>query len=566
MACCCLPGEVYTNAALDTNSSWPNSPCIHTNMSTVETFVGPSGDGKVEHVEEHHTSPPPAVKTTGWMIFFAIFIGLAGFQIGFDTGFSGLVLAMAPFNEAFGTCVHLPTGKTICLLSATRQSVISIYQLLAVVGSILAAITSKYIGRRGALQAGCLWVAVGAAGMLGTSGNFAGYMVCHSIEAIGLGHFVAMAPVYGVECVAPQTRGILVSLYAVGTSIGVIVIGGVCLRSSTYKSDWAWKTPIICEIPIAVLYGLGLMMFKESPRWLMLKGKEEEARKSFGSFYNMDPFSEAITAQIHQVRAAIEYERAISDTTSWTEIFHRKNIRRTIIACLINTLASVTGIFFIVVYGALYLHGLGYKNPFVINIIFAVCLFSGTIFSPWVLEYVGRRVSLLAGYSAMAICMLVFSAVSSGEGASNPSAKNVLVAFLCLWSVSYGATISNTQWVASSEMHSVRLRTYGQSFSAGLGQITAFASAFWTPYMINPDYGNMGTNVGYFYAGLTVLVVIVTFFMVPETGRLSLEAIDDIFATYRPAWKTSLKGNKRIAKGQDVDTAEDIQEFADQKL
>jgi hypothetical protein len=110
-------------------------------------------------------------------------------------------------------------------------------------------------------------------------------------------------------------------------------------------------------------------------------------------------------------------------------------------------------------------------------------------------------------------------------------------------------TIGNSQWVVSSEMHSVRLRTYGQVFAACVSSITSFAASFWTPYMINPEYGNMGTNVGYFYFGLTVLSIITLFFLLPETGRLSLEAIDDIFTSGRLAWKTSLKQNKRIAKG-----------------
>ena len=542
-------------------------------MSGFDASVGPTGDSKVpptselsEHVDEHHTAPPPVVRTTLKMVFLSVFIALAAFSFGFDAGYSGVVLAMVPFNDAFGTCVHLPTGKEICLLSATRQSVGTVYQLFAAVGAVLAAVMSKWIGRRSCLQVGCLWIVIGSAGMLGSSGNYAAYVVCHSIEAVGLGHIFSMAPIYGVECVAPQKRGMLISLYNVGSSLGIAIIAAVCLGSSKIKSNWAWQTPIICQIPLAIFYAIGLLMFHESPRWLMLQGKEEAARRSFASFYNMNPSSPTITAQVNQVQSAIEFEESISSTTSWTEIFRPTNIRRTATACLVVTTVSFSGLWLIAPYAALFLRVLGYKNPFLINLIFTLALFSGTTVSPLILEYLGRRLSMLVGFTGMAVSMLIFSAVSSGLGASNPNAKNVLIAFICLWSLSFGMMIGNTQWVASSEMHSVRLRTYGQVCAASVSSITGFASSFWTPYMINPQYGNMGTNVGYFYFGLNIVSLILLFFFLPETGRLSLEAIDDIFASHRPAWKTSLKQNKLVAKGEAVYVSDEARQHAVQRM
>ena len=207
--------------------------------------VPPQTDGVVEHVEEHQiTMRSSTIKTTGWMIFFAFYIGLSGWVVGFDNGYSGVVLAMPSFNKAFGECSHTPSGHTICELDATRQSVSSIYQLFAALGCGIAAVSSRYAGRRGALQIGSLLVLIGAAGMLGTSGSFTNYMVCKCISAVGLGHYVAMSSVYGVECVAPQKRGMLIALYGLGISSGTVVVGAVCLGSSTILNDWAWKTPI----------------------------------------------------------------------------------------------------------------------------------------------------------------------------------------------------------------------------------------------------------------------------------------------------------------------------------
>jgi SP family sugar:H+ symporter-like MFS transporter len=103
-------------------------------------------------------------------------------------------------------------------------------------------------------------------------------------------------------------------------------------------------------------------------------------------------------------------------------------------------------------------------------------------------------------------------------------------------------------WLASAEIHSVRMRTYGQANTTSIYQIFSFGAAFWTPYMLSADYGNMGTNVGYFYFGVTVVIAALVFLFVPETSQLTLEQIDDIFSSGRKAWTTSSRRNKAISR------------------
>jgi MFS transporter, SP family, sugar:H+ symporter len=104
--------------------------------------------------------------------------------------------------------------------------------------------------------------------------------------------------------------------------------------------------------------------------------------------------------------------------------------------------------------------------------------------------------------------------------------------------------------VASVEMHSIRLRTYGQAYAVIMYQIFSFGAAFWTPYMLHAEYGNMGTNVGYFYFAITVVVIALTAFFVPELARLCLEQVDEYFLSGNLAWKTSLKGNVVVASAE----------------
>ena len=139
-------------------------------------------------------------------------------------------------------------------------------------------------------------------------------------------------------------------VYNVGLALGNVSAAAVCAASGLgfkITNDWQWKTPIICQIPLGLLLGVGVMMFPESPRWLLTKGREESARRSFGKFYKLDPHSPAITAQVVDVQTYIELEKVQGATTSWTEIYHKNDIRRTLVSAMILVGLAITGVQFV---------------------------------------------------------------------------------------------------------------------------------------------------------------------------------------------------------------------------
>jgi hypothetical protein len=68
--------------------------------------------------------------------------------------------------------------------------------------------------------------------------------------------------------------------------------------------------------------------------------------------------------------------------------------------------------------------------------------------------------------------------------------------------------------------------------------------------MLDADHGNMGPNVGYFYAAVTVVIGVLVWFLVPETAGLTLEQIDDVFNSGIRPWKTSMTTNRAIARAK----------------
>lgn len=169
---------------------------------------------------------------TPYLIAFAGVVGFVPWMVNFDGGFSGVVLAMPSFNNAFGSeCKDTPTGKN-CMLTATEQSLSAIPYLFQAVGGALAGILGAYVGRRVAINIGCLVVIVGAAVMIGID-SYAKYveniifvlknimltaagrfLVGKCISGVGLGLLLGVGIVYGTECVPASQRGALLSVYS----------------------------------------------------------------------------------------------------------------------------------------------------------------------------------------------------------------------------------------------------------------------------------------------------------------------------------------------------------------
>lgn len=459
--------------------------------------------------------------STGAMLRLSLWVSFAAWIVNFDNGYTGTVLIMPSYRRAFGTCTELMnpvTNEPIehCSLAPLQQSLISLNYLFIGIGGGISGISGQYTGRRGAIQIGCILAIIGAAGMLGTggrgNGSFVHYMVCKCVGAVGIGQLISASVTYGSECIVASKRGISLALYNVGLALGNVASGAVCAASAQLepRNNWQWKTPILCQIPLGIILGAGILMFPESPRWILNNddAREEDARKAFSMLYRIPANSPDITAQIDDIKTHIREERAAAASASWSEIYRSDQIRRTLASALIMVGLSITGIQFVQPYATTFLKGVGISNPYLINVIIGLCILAGSFIGPLVVEYGGRRFAILTGYSAMAACMLVLSSVNTALGSDDEIAKMVVVILLCLWAFIFGGTIAPSAGLASVEMHSVALRTYGQANTTIFYGLFSFGATFWTPYMLDPEHGNMGPNVGYFYAGVTVVIAI----------------------------------------------------------
>lgn len=126
---------------------------------------------------------------------------------------------------------------------------------------------------------------------------------------------------------------------------------------------------------------------------------------------------------MQETRRYLALENSHGTNSSWVEIFQSTHLKRTLISTVIGAGVAVTGSKFFSTYASIFLAGVGIKNPYHITLSFASCICVGGFLSPWLLEYVGRRLSLLVGYACLAMCMIIVAAIGTSLGQQNLSVQ-----------------------------------------------------------------------------------------------------------------------------------------------
>jgi len=211
-----------------------------------------------------------------WRVYASAAVAsFASCMIGYDSAFIGTTLALPSFVEEFQFAL-LSKGEK-ALISA---NIVSLYQAGAFFGSFFAYVSSHYLGRRKSLFVFISVFILGAGLMLGANrerglGLIYGGRV---LAGIGVGASSMIVPIYISELSPPAVRGRLVGIYELGWQVGGLVgfwiNYGVNLHVAPTHSQWL--IPFAVQLIPAGLLLIGAFWIKESPRWLISKGKRQE--------------------------------------------------------------------------------------------------------------------------------------------------------------------------------------------------------------------------------------------------------------------------------------------------
>jgi sugar porter (SP) family MFS transporter len=467
-------------------------------------------------------SPEGKSKLPG--ILMASFAAFGGFLFGYDTGYISGVKAMPYWLQLFGT-----NGK---LETSNDSLVTSILSAGTFFGALFAYPVGDFLGRRLGIVFACLVFSVGVA--LQTAATaIPVFTVGRVFAGLGVGLVSCLVPMYQSETAPKWIRGGVVACYQWAITIGLLVAAIVVNATKDIDDERCYRIPIGIQFIWAAILSGGIYTLPESPRYLILKGRDDEARRALGRLLSTEPDSEEVQAEFTDIAGALETERAIG-ATSYLDCFRSgqgRNGLRTWTGIILQALQQLTGINFIFYYGTTFFMRSGITNSFIITIATNVVNVGMTVPGIWAVDKVGRRSLLIIGAVVMCVCEFIVAIVGVTVSVTNQSGQKVLIAFVCIYIGAFAATWGPIAWVVVGEIFPLAIRAKSMSMATASNWLWNFAIGYSTPYLVDEGAGKagLGAKVFFIWGGCCFLCLAFTYFFIPETKGLSLEQVDLLY-------------------------------------
>lgn len=281
---------------------------------------------------------------------------------------------------------------------------------------------------------------------------------------------------------------------------------------------------VIASLPAIFLF-FGMIRMPESPRWLVSKGRKEDALRVLKKIRD----EKRAASELQEIEFAFKKEDQLEKATfkdlsvPW--------VRRIVFIGLgIAVVQQITGVNSIMYYGTEILRDSGFQTEAALigNIANGVISVLATFVGIWLLGKVGRRPMLMTGLIGTTTALLligIFSLVMEGSPALPYVVLSLTVTFLAF---QQGA-ISPVTWLMLSEIFPLRLRGLGMGVTVFCLWMVNFAVSFTFPILL----AAIGLSTTFFiFVGLGICSVLFVKRFLPETKGLSLEQLEENFRAY----------------------------------
>ncbi|MFJ8752907.1 sugar porter family MFS transporter [Streptomyces sp. NPDC102441] len=392
----------------------------------------------------------------GFTLMIALSASIGGLLYGYDTGIIGsaLLYLKAPMGIADDTFM--------------QSTVTAITLLGAIFGALLTGPVSDRIGRRPTTMLVAVLFVAFAVGC-GLAPDLTTLVVMRFLLGLAVGGASQIVPVYIAELAPPHMRGAQTSLFQVMICVGTLLayLSGHLLGPS---EAWRWMLAL-AAVP-AALFLVAMARLPESPRWLLARGREEEARAVLRRVRASEDETEA---EIAEIRATLQLEGA-----TWKELF-QPSVRPAVVAGVgVALFSQITGISAIIYYAPslLELSGFGASAATLGSVGVGVVLTVFTVLGIYLVEKWGRRRLVLLGLPGAVIALGLMAAMlpwSSGSTASlGGGGQAAVIICLLAYFAFNGGSLSVVAWLYFAEIFPLRLRGKGTGLTALVLWITNF--------------------------------------------------------------------------------------------
>ena len=453
----------------------------------------------------------------GYLVFLSVVAALGGFLFGYDTAvISGTI---AQVTEQFG-------------LDALQQGwYVGCALIGSIIGVLFAGILSDKFGRKSTMILSAILFSTSAIGCA-VSTDFNQLVIYRIIGGVGIGVVSIISPLYISEVAVAQYRGRLVSLYQLAVTIGFLgaylvnyQLLGYSMSNPDVSTGWwnlvfvseVWRGMLGMETLPAIMFFIIIFFIPESPRWLILKGREEKATNILERIYTS---SKEALFQLTETKSVLS-----SESKSEWKLLLQPGIRKAvIIGVCIAVLGQFMGVNAVLYYGPSIFEnaGLSGGDSLFYQVLVGLVNTLTTVLALVIIDKVGRKKLVYYGVSGMVIS-LVLIATYFIYGESWAISSIFLLIFFLFYVFCCAVAICAVVFVLLSEMYPTRVRGLAMSIAGFALWIGTYLIGQLTPWMLQ-NLTPAGTFI--LFAIMCVPYMLIVWKLVPETTGKSLEEIE----------------------------------------
>ncbi|KIW14591.1 hypothetical protein PV08_07375 [Exophiala spinifera] len=478
-----------------------------------------------------------AIKLHKKAIFWSLAISFCVVMEGYDTNLLGNFYAYPSFQKKFGHYVgvseQIPSGYT---LTAAWQTGLG---QASGVGSIFGTIINGWLvaafgPRKVVLYTLCVMSCFLFIVFFAPSKPV--LLVGQILLGFEWGIFATTAPAYASEVLPIQLRVYFTSWTNMCFIIGQLISAGV-LRGMVHDSSvWGYKVPYALQWMWPVFLIPLIYFAPESPYHLVRHNQLEEAEKSIRRLQaphaQLDP-----KRTLAQIVYTNNLEEQLSIGTSYHDCFKGFELRRTEIACtvfagqlLCGSCFAYASTYFFQQVGldtdATYSLGLGANS---------MALFA--CFCNWffLMPRFGRRTIWLWGMCGMAVELCIIGILNPWTHKKSVGWTQAIMTLV--WTFTFQLSAGQLGWALPAEVGSTRLRQKTVCLARNAYSICSVIGSTLENYMMNPTAWDLRGYTGFFWGGWAWIILLWSYFRLPETKGRTFHELDILFAKRVPARK-----------------------------
>ena len=344
---------------------------------------------------------------------------------------------------------------------------------------------------------------------------FNGYRV---LGGIGVGLASAICPMYIAEIAPARKRGRLVSWNQFAIIFGQLVVYFVnflIVRSHAadpevveWTNEVGWRLMFVSEAVPAGLFALLILLVPETPRYLTLMGRDDEAMKVLS---NINGEQEARII-LSEIKATVETPKENLLSYGWMVVF---------IGCMLSVFQQIIGINAVLYFAPRIFESMGVSNNMLFTVIMGVINISFTLVAVFTVDRLGRKPLLITGSIGMAVGAL-------GVALSNVMNLPALIPVISimLYSACFMFSWGPICWVYIAELFPNTIRSQATAWAVAFQWIFNFivSSTFVPMYSWSPFFAYA------LYGVICLIAAVFVWKLVPETKGKTLE---DMTALWR---------------------------------